>query len=140
MFKSTDNQTLLTGVNSVGLVSLLAYTLRTFNEVNANLEDLRSDLDTVKKAFSENNKRSNVAFSHLNTKLEENSRMLSMQMNSVRQGGTRDRRPVSRVNQIYTNEQLQDEEEEQEIEEISTFKPQNQSDEISGALSDLLAG
>ena len=42
MFKSTDNQTLLTGVNSVGLVSLLAYTLRTFNEVNANLEDLRS--------------------------------------------------------------------------------------------------
>lgn len=137
MFKSTDNQTLLTGVNSVGLVSLLAYTLRTFNEVNANLEDLRSDLDVVKKAFSENNKRSNVAFSHLNSKLEENSRMLSIQMNSVRQS-TRDIKPSSRVNKIYTNEQLQEEEE--EIEEISTFKTQNQTDEISGALSDLLAG
>ena len=138
MFKSTDNQTLLTGVNSVGLVSLLAYTLRTFNEVNANLEDLRSDLDSVKKAFTDNNKRSNVAFSHLNTKLEENSRMLSIQMNSVRHN-VRDRKPAPVINKIYTHEQLPEEDEE-EIEEISTFRPQNQNDEISGALSDLLAG
>ena len=77
MFKSTDNQTLITGVNAVGLVSLLAYTLRTFNEVNANIDDLRSEIDVLRKSHSENNKRSNIAFSHLNNKLEENSRMLS---------------------------------------------------------------
>lgn len=131
MFKSTDNQTLLTGVNSVGLVSLLAYTLRTFNEVNSNLEDLRGDIDMIKKSHTENNKRSSVAFSHLNTKLEENSRMLANQMSSFRHT-TRD------IPRNSTSLHTRDEEE--EIEEITSFKPMTQGDEITGALSELLSG
>ena len=73
MLKTTDNQTLLSGANTVGLISLLAYTLRTFNEVNSNLDELKLELDAFKKNYSENNKRCNLAFNHLNTKLEENS-------------------------------------------------------------------
>ena len=127
MLKTTDNQTLLAGANVVGLVSLLAYTLRTFNEVNSNIDELRSELDSFRKNFSENNKRSNMAFNHLNSKLEENSRMIQTRM-SGRQQMT-ERRPVRRVN--YNREP------EPEMEEISTFS-NNVNDEISGALSELL--
>ena len=49
MLKTTDNQTLLSGANTIGLVSLLAYTLRTFNEVNTNIDDLRMELDDFRK-------------------------------------------------------------------------------------------
>ena len=132
MLKTTDNQTLLAGANVVGLVSLLAYTLRTFNEVNSNIDELRSELDSFRKNFSENNKRSNMAFNHLNSKLEENSRMIQTRMSTRQQ--MVERRPVRKVQ--YQPEPVEDEEDE-EVEEISTFS-NNVNDEISGALSELL--
>ena len=129
MLKTTDNQTLLAGANVVGLVSLLAYTLRTFNEVNTNIEEIRSELDAFRKNYSENNKRSNVAFSHLNNKLEENTRMIQARMNT--RHSMKEHREPRRVR--FHRE----EEEEEEIEEISTFS-NNVNDEISGALTELL--
>lgn len=132
MLKTTDNQTLLAGANVVGLVSLLAYTLRTFNEVNSNIDELRSELDSFRKNFSENNKRSNMAFNHLNSKLEENSRMIQTRMSTRQQ--MVERRPVRKVQ--YQPEPMEEEEEEV-VEEISTFS-NNVNDEISGALSELL--
>jgi len=134
MLKSSDNQTLLAGANAIGLVSLIAYTLRTFNEVNSNIDDLRSELDGFRKNYSENNKRSNLAFNHLNTKLEENSRKLNtrmMQYASV----NRERQEPRRV---VVNNHI---EEEEPIEEITTTSfSNNVNDEISGALSELLSG
>lgn len=129
MLKTTDNKTLLSGANTIGLVSLIAYTLRTFNEVNSNIEDLRSDLDEFKKNFSENNKRSNLAFNHLNGKLEENTRLITTRLSQISNKSHREPRRVI----------VREEEPEEEIEEITTFS-NNVSDEISGALSDLLSG
>ena len=130
MFKSTDNQTLMTGVNAVGLVSLLAYTIRTFNEVNTNIEELRSEIDVLRKSHSENNKRSNIAFSHLNNKLEENSRMLSGVMTM-----SQPRKSVKRP-KVETYREISQEESEDEIQELHTGL--NQTDEIRGALSELM--
>lgn len=135
MLKTTDNQTLLAGANVVGIVSLLAYTVRTFNEVNSNIEELRSDLENFKKNYSENNKRSNIAFNHLNTKLEENSRLLNSRMSQRPQMVER-REYQEPVRTVYRREEPEPEE---EIEEISTFNS-NVNDEISGALNDLLSG
>lgn len=129
MLKTTDNQTLISGINTVGMVSLLAYTLRTFNEVNSNIEDLRSDLENFKRNYSENNKRSNMAFNHLNTKLEENSRLITSRME-------RKPRQVERKPKVVY-EKEPEEEMEEEMEEITTFST-NVNDEISGALSELL--
>lgn len=132
MLKTTDNQTLLAGANTVGLVSLLAYTLRTFNEVNSNLEDIRTELDDVKKNFSENNKRSNLAFNHLNGKLEENTRLLTSRVSR------QTTRPVREPRRVIVREEPEPEE---DIEEITTTSfSNNVNDEISGALSDLLSG
>ena len=128
MFKSTDNQTLMTGVNAVGLVSLLAYTIRTFNEVNTNIEELRSEIDVLRKSHSENNKRSNIAFSHLNNKLEENSRMLSGAMSQSRKSVKRPK--------VEAYREMSQEESEEEIQELHTGL--NQNDEIRGALSELM--
>ncbi len=126
MLKTTDNNTLLTGVNSLGLVSLLAYTIRTFNEVNSNLEELRSEIDVLRKSHSENNKRSNIAFNHLNAKLEENTRMMSSSLNTQRT--KLQPRMATRQPQVY---------QEEELEEITT--DHSSRDEITGALSDLLS-
>ena len=130
MFKSTDNQTLITGVNTVGLVSLLAYTIRTFNEVNTNIEELRSEIDVLRKSHSENNKRSNIAFSHLNNKLEENSRILSGAMTM-----SQTRKPAKRP-KVETFRETVEEESEEEIQELHTGLSQH--DEIRGALSELM--
>ena len=63
MFKSSQNQQMmLTGLNSAGLVTLLAYTVKTFNEINTSLEDLKFEMDSLKGSLSENNKRTNVVF------------------------------------------------------------------------------
>ena len=133
MLKTTDNQTLIAGANVVGLVSLLAYTLRTFNEVNSNIDELRSELDSFRKNFSENNKRSNMAFNHLNNKLEEHSRMINTRMPGRQQ--MTERRPAGRV---HYQPEPEEEEAVEEVEEISTFS-NNVNDEISGALSELLS-
>ncbi len=132
MLKTTDNQTLLAGANAVGLLSLMAYTLRTFNEVNSNIDELRSELDAFRKNYSDNNKRSNLAFNHLNTKLEENSRKLNTKMMQY-SSASRERHEPRRV--------VVQEPDEEPIEEISTSSfTNNVNDEISGALSELLSG
>jgi len=131
MLKTTDNQTLLAGANAVGLLSLVAYTLRTFNEVNSNIDELRLELDAFRKNYSDNNKRSNLAFNHLNTKLEENSRKLNTRMMQY-SAASRERHEPRRV--------VVQEADEEPIEEISTSSfTDNVNDEISGALSELLS-
>ena len=121
-----DNQMLLTGVNSIGLVSLLAFTVRTFNDVAANIEDIRSEIESIKKTSTDNGRRTNIALNHLNTKLDQN-------LKTVRAAETAlTRVPQRKVQKVYVHE-----EEEDDVEEVrsSSFV---ETDEISGALSDLL--
>ena len=73
MLKNQQNQSLmLGGANTLGIAALAAYTIRTLNDINASLEDMRYELEQIKTTFSENNKRSNVAFNRLNQRIEEN--------------------------------------------------------------------
>ena len=121
-----DNQMLLTGVNSIGLVSLLAFTIRTFNDVAANIEDIRSEIESLKKTSSDNGRRTNIALNHLNTKLDQNLKTVRAAESALT------RVPQRKVQKVYVHE-----EEEDDVEEIrsSSFV---ETDEISGALSDLL--
>ena len=41
---STNGATLLTGVNTLGLMSLLAYTVRNISEINLYLDEIRDEL------------------------------------------------------------------------------------------------
>lgn len=132
MFEGNQKQAvMLSGANTLGLVSLLAYTLRTFNEININLEDLRNEMEQIKGTFSENNKRSNLAFNKLNQKIEENSQNVINQSNDL----------LKKVKKMKISGR--EEEEEEEIEEINTSRPRNNRgrvDDISSAIDELMRG
>ena len=131
MFEGNQKQAvMLSGANTLGLVSLLAYTLRTFNEININLEDLRNEMEQIKGTFSENNKRSNLAFNKLNQKIEENSQNVINQSNDL----------LKKVKKMKISGR---DEEEEEIEEINTSRPRNNRgrvDDISSAIDELMRG
>jgi uncharacterized protein YoxC len=118
-----DNQMLLTGVNSVGLISLLAFTVRTFNDIASSMEDLRSEIETIKQGTNDTSRRTNIALNHLNSKLEQN-------IKTVRAAETAlaPRLQSQRTQKVYVREEPEEEPEE-------SFSG---NDEISGALSDLL--
>ena len=122
-----DNQMLLTGVNSVGLVSLLAFTIRTFNDVATSIEDIRSEIETIKKTSTDNSRRTNIALNHLNTKLEQNLKTVRAAESSFSS-----RPPPRKIQKVYVQEE--DEEDEEDV-QVNPFRG---NDEISGALSDLL--
>ena len=115
-----DNQMLLTGVNSVGLISLLAFTVRTFNEIASSIEDIRGEIEEIKKGTGENSRRTNIALNHLNVKLEKNLKAAETAIAPVVQ--------PRKATKVYVHEEVS------EDEETSSGR-----DEISGALSDLLA-
>lgn len=66
-----NQQMILSGVNTVGLVSLLAFVIRSFNEVNQSIEEIKTEFSTLKNSINENNKRANISFNRLNQKIEE---------------------------------------------------------------------
>lgn len=122
-----DNQILLTGVNSIGLVSLLAFTVRTFNDVAASIEDIRSEIETIKKSSTDNTRRTNIALNHLNTKLEQNLKTVR-----AAESAFSARPPPRKIPKVYVQE------EEEDVQEEVKIDPFRGNDEISGALSDLL--
>ena len=84
MLSNQQNQALvLGGANTVGIAALAAYTVRTLNEMNSNLEDLRYEMEQIRTTFSENNKRSNVAFNRLNQRIEENIQNVHTQSSMI---------------------------------------------------------
>ena len=137
MFKNPQQQSLLLGgVNMAGLLSLTAYTIRTLNETNASLLEMRQELEQIKGTFSENNKRSNVAFSRLNQRIEENVQIVNNQnhlLEGVKKHSTVKEEPPP-------VEEVSSEEEEEEEVEISVPKKRvEQVDEITSALNALMA-
>lgn len=138
MFDGTPKQAvMLSGVNTLGLVSLLGYTLRTFNEMNATLEELRSDMEQIKGTFTENNKRSNLAFNKLNQKIEESSHHMLTQNNDFL-------KKVKKLNiSSGGSSKRVEEEEEEEIEEIAPQRTRTnveRVDDISSAIDELMGG
>jgi len=64
------NPLVLNTINTAGLVCLLAYTVKTFNETNLSIENLRMELEGVKKMLNDNTQRANVVFGKINEKIE----------------------------------------------------------------------
>jgi len=146
MFKNPQQQSLLLGgVNMAGLLSLTAYTIRTLNETNMALQDMRLELEQMKSTFSENNKRSNVAFTRLNQRIEENiqtvhthNHLLEGVKKQVRKLKVGERPEVKKSVQAPVQEEEVSSEEEEVIETIPR-KRVEQVDEITSALNALMA-
>ena len=138
MFKNSQNQAMiLGGVNTAGILSLAAYTVRTLNEVNSNLEEMRFEMEQIKSTFSENNKRSNVAFNRLNQRIEENiqtvhnsNHVIEGMKNQVRKIKLSGNKEVKKVVEL---------EEDSDIEEIPEIRTRKERvDEITSALNELM--
>ena len=145
MFKNPQQQTLLLGgVNMAGLLSLTAYTVRTLNETNLALQDMRLELEQMKSTFSENNKRSNVAFTRLNQRIEENiqtvhnhNHLLEGVKKQVRKLKVGELPEVRKSLPVPVEEE--DSSEEDEVIETIPRKRVEQVDEITSALNALMA-
>jgi len=150
MFKNPQQQSLLLGgVNTAGLLSLTAYTIRNLNETNASLLEMRQELEQIKGTFSENNKRSNVAFSRLNQRIEENVQIVNNQ-NHLLEGVKKQVRKlkVGELTEVKRNSVVREEpspveevssSEEEEVEIVAPKKRLEQVDEITSALNALMS-
>ncbi len=143
MFKNPQQQSLLLGgVNMAGLLSLTAYTIRTLNETNLALQDMRLELEQMKGTFSENNKRSNVAFTRLNQRIEENIQTVHNH-NNLLEGVKKQVRKlkVGELPEIKKTAPIEEEasSEEEEVVETIPRKRVEQVDEITSALNALMA-
>lgn len=66
---STNGTTMLTGANTLGLMALLAYTVRNISEMNLYLDEIRDELKALKTSHVDNTKRSHMAIAKINEKL-----------------------------------------------------------------------
>ena len=66
---ATSGTTMMTGMNTLGLVSLLAYTIRNITEMNTYLDEIKAEVKALKGSYVENTKRTNSAISKLNEKI-----------------------------------------------------------------------
>ena len=66
---STNGSTLLAGANTVGLMALVAYTVRNITEMNLYLDEIRDELKSLKMSHADTTKRSHMAISKINEKL-----------------------------------------------------------------------
>ena len=139
MLSNQQNQALLLGgANTVGIAALAAYTIRTLNELNSSLEDIRYEMEQIKTTFSENNKRSNVAFNRLNQRIEENIQNVHTQ-SGVISGFKKQVKKMKMAGDTGARriEELEETESEEEI-VIPARRNIDRADEITSAISELM--
>ena len=139
MLSNQQNQALLLGgANTVGIAALAAYTIRTLNELNSSLEDIRYEMEQIKTTFSENNKRSNVAFNRLNQRIEENIQNVHTQ-SGVISGFKKQVRKMKMAGDTGARriEELEETESEEEI-VMPARRNIDRADEITSAISELM--
>lgn len=66
---STNATTMLTGANTLGLVALLAYTVRNVNEMTQYLDEIKEELKILKHSYVDNTKRTHAAISKISEKV-----------------------------------------------------------------------
>ena len=71
---NNSQHVLLTGANTVGLVSLLAFTVKSLNEKTQEIEELRTEFSSLRKHINDNNSRNNMTFNTLSKKIEESKK------------------------------------------------------------------
>jgi hypothetical protein len=139
MLSNQQNQALLLGgANTVGIAALAAYTVRTLNEMNASLEDMRYEMEQIRTTFSENNKRSNVAFNRLNQRIEENIQNVHTQSGMINGFKKQVKKmKLSGDTGARRIEELEESEEEEIV--MPVRRNAERVDEITSAISDLMA-
>jgi len=66
---ATNGTTMMTGVNTLGLVALLAYSVRNINELQENVSELKEELKMLKSSHIDNTKRTHAAIGKLNERI-----------------------------------------------------------------------
>lgn len=66
---STSGTTMMTGVNTLGLVALLAYSVRNINELQENISELKEEIKMLKSSHIDNTKRTHAAIGKLNERI-----------------------------------------------------------------------
>jgi len=69
----TSSTAMVTGVNTIGLMALLAYSVRNINEVNENIHILKEELQNLQTSYIDNVKRTNMMINKLNMKIDNSS-------------------------------------------------------------------
>ena len=71
---STSGTTMMTGVNTMGLIAIIAYSVRNINELQENINELNNQIKTLKTSHVENTKRTHSAIGKLNEKIISSSK------------------------------------------------------------------
>ena len=71
---ATSGTTMMTGVNTLGLVALLAYSVRNINEMNEHITELKEELKMLKSSHVDNTKRTHAAIGKLNERIMSGDR------------------------------------------------------------------
>jgi hypothetical protein len=66
---TTNGATMMTGVNTLGLVALLAYSVRNINELHENLSEIKEELKILKSSHIDNTKRTHAAIGKLSERI-----------------------------------------------------------------------
>lgn len=66
---TTSGTAMITGVNTLGLVALIAYSVRNINEMNQEISDLKEELKMLKSSHVDNTKRTHTAIGKLNERI-----------------------------------------------------------------------
>tara|TARA_R100000664_G_C2687718_1_gene93086 strand:+ start:56 stop:451 length:396 start_codon:yes stop_codon:yes gene_type:complete len=80
---NNSQHVLLTGANTVGLVSLLAFTVKSLNEKSQEIEELKTEFSNLRKSINENNSRANMTFNTLSKKIEESKKSSQKSMSFI---------------------------------------------------------
>jgi len=135
--EANNKNMILNSLNTVCILSLLGYTIKTFNEMNGNLEELRSEMEYLKENFMDNNKKSNLAFNKLNQKIEENvNNMASNNINLMKK--VKKMTKVTSVGQEVVNKVEESDSEEELFNNKTTVRFENRADDISSAIDALM--
>lgn len=67
---------ILSGANTLGVLGLSFFMYKSWKETNEQLEQMREEINILRNSLNENNKRSNIAFTRLNQKIEDSGRII----------------------------------------------------------------
>ena len=134
----TNKNMILNSLNTVCILSLLGYTIKTFNEMNGNLEELRSEMEYLKETFMDNNKKSNLAFNKLNQKIEENVNSMASNNISLMKKVKKMTKATSVGQEVVKKVEESDSEEEEFFNNKTTARFENRADDISSAIDALM--
>lgn len=135
---ANNKNMVLNSLNTVCILSLLGYTIKTFNEMNGNLEELRSEMEYLKETFMDNNKKSNLAFNKLNQKIEENVNNMASNNINLMKKVKKMTKATSVGQEVVKKVEESDSEEEEFFNNKTTARFENRADDISSAIDALM--